>query len=223
MGTEPERAAELQANGQRGRFHVLLTTFEYLMGKNDRPRLARTKWAYLMMDEAHRIKNSGCKLNRELGFYSFERRLLVSGTPVQNNLQELWTLLNFLMPSVFDGDGEAFQKLFEHPFDDADEGCGGGGRGGAAAAAAGGGLNEEERMLLTVRMHEALRPFMLRRTKEKVCADLPAKKEARAGVSRGSALAPTLLRSALFSPRSAHWVHAWLSPAHKPCLALCCC
>lgn len=91
MGTEPQRAEALRAsNGQQrgsARFQVLLTTFEYLMGKLDRPRLSRVRWKYLIMDEAHRIKNSGCKLNRELGFYSFERRLLVSGTPVQNNLQ----------------------------------------------------------------------------------------------------------------------------------------
>ncbi len=76
--------------------------------------------------------------------------------------------MQFLMPTVFDGDAESFVKLFDSPFDG--EG-GGDGAGGSAA------LNEEERLLLTTRMHEALRPFMLRRIKEKVAADLPTKRE----------------------------------------------
>lgn len=83
VGTEPQRAEALR-NRPRGGFNVLLTTFEYMMGAKDRPRLSRIKWEYLIMDEAHRIKNAGCKLNSELGFYNFKRRLLVSGTPVQN-------------------------------------------------------------------------------------------------------------------------------------------
>jgi len=72
--------------------------------------------------------------------------------------------MQFLMPTVFDGDAQAFSRMFETPFDsDAPEG--------------GAQLDEEERLLLTTRMHEALRPFMLRRLKEKVATDLPAKKE----------------------------------------------
>jgi SNF2 family DNA or RNA helicase len=144
---------------------VCLTTFEYVMNAKDVPRLSRIKWAYLVMDEAHRIKNASCRLSRELEKYRFGRRLLLTGTPVQNNLGEMYTLLQFLMPTVFNSDAEDFVALFDKPFDgDAKE--------GANAA-----LSEEERLLVTTRLHEALRPFMLRRVKEKVASDLPPKRE----------------------------------------------
>jgi ATP-dependent DNA helicase len=58
-------------------------------------------WKYIVVDEGHRIKNLDCKLVRELKRYNSANRLLLTGTPLQNNLSELWALLNFLMPEIF--------------------------------------------------------------------------------------------------------------------------
>ena len=90
-----------------------------------------------------------------------------------HSLTEMYTLLQFLMPGVFDADAADFMRLFDAPF----EGDCAAGASSSAADAQPQSLNEEERLLLTTRMHEALRPFMLRRVKEKVAADLPAKRE----------------------------------------------
>jgi hypothetical protein len=60
-------------------FHVLLTTYEYLMSKSDRPRLSRTPWQLLVVDEGHRLKNAECKLSRELKAYRTKSRLLLTG------------------------------------------------------------------------------------------------------------------------------------------------
>ena len=67
---------------------------------NDRKFLANYQWKYLIIDESHRIKNLNCKLIKELMSYKSANRLLLTGTPLQNNLEELWSLLNFLMPEV---------------------------------------------------------------------------------------------------------------------------
>lgn len=69
---------------------------------NDRKHLQHIRWIYIVVDEGHRIKNLNCKLVRELKSYQSANRLLLTGTPLQNNLSELWSLLNFLMPDLFD-------------------------------------------------------------------------------------------------------------------------
>jgi len=156
----------------KARASVCLTTFETVMAKRDTPRLARVPWQYLIMDEAHRIKNGASKLNVLLRdtFGKIPHRLLITGTPVQNNLTELFTLLQFLMPRVFAGEADAFVRLF-------DIGQTADGEDLPSAGDAPLPLDEEERLLLTQRLHEALRPFMLRRVKESVASDLPAKRE----------------------------------------------
>eukprot|EP00899_Mesostigma_viride_P015626 jgi/Mesvir1/24064/Mv10789-RA.3 len=148
-------------------FHVLITTYEFLMQRNDRIRLATITWQYIIIDEGHRIKNAECKLNAALKFYSCRHRLLLTGTPIQNNLDELWTLLNFLLPTVFNS-SVAFSEWFNKPFE---------------SLAAGGPppdgteLGDEENLLIINRLHQVLRPFMLRRMKEKVEHELPSKTE----------------------------------------------
>lgn len=64
--------------------------------------LQRFQWKYLIVDEGHRIKNLNCRLVRELKSLPTDNKLLLTGTPLQNNLAELWSLLNFLLPEVFD-------------------------------------------------------------------------------------------------------------------------
>lgn len=65
------------------KFNVLLTTYEYMMNKHDRPKLSKMHWHYIIIDEGHRIKNASCKLNAELKHYQSSHRLLLTGTPLQ--------------------------------------------------------------------------------------------------------------------------------------------
>lgn len=64
-------------------FNVLMTTYEYLMNKHDRPKLSKIPWHYIIIDEGHRIKNASCKLNTDLKHYQSSHRLLLTGTPLQ--------------------------------------------------------------------------------------------------------------------------------------------
>lgn len=147
------------------KFNVLLTTYEYLMNKHDRPKLSKINWHYIIIDEGHRIKNASCKLNADLKLYQSSHRLLLTGTPLQNNLEELWALLNFLLPNIFNS-SEDFSQWFNKPFESnvdnsADEAL----------------LSEEENLLIINRLHQVLRPFVLRRLKHKVENQLPEKIE----------------------------------------------
>ncbi|XP_045831724.1 chromatin structure-remodeling complex protein SYD-like isoform X2 [Trifolium pratense] len=147
------------------KFNVLLTTYEYLMNKHDRPKLSKVHWHYIIIDEGHRIKNASCKLNADLKHYQSSHRLLLTGTPLQNNLEELWALLNFLLPNIFNS-SEDFSQWFNKPFESTgdnspDEAL----------------LSEEENLLIINRLHQVLRPFVLRRLKHKVENQLPSKIE----------------------------------------------
>ncbi|WCJ22617.1 Chromatin structure-remodeling complex protein SYD [Euphorbia peplus] len=147
------------------KFNVLLTTYEYLMNKHDRPKLSKIHWHYIIIDEGHRIKNASCKLNADLKHYKSAHRLLLTGTPLQNNLEELWALLNFLLPNIFNS-SEDFGQWFNKPFQS---------NGDSSADEA--LLSEEENLLVINRLHQVLRPFVLRRLKHKVENELPEKIE----------------------------------------------
>ncbi len=135
--------------------HVVVTSYE--MSIRDARYLRHIPFKYLVVDEAHRLKNFHCKLTRELKQYKTENRLLLTGTPLQNNLTELWSLLNFLMPDLFD-DLENFKRWFDVT-DNSDSAL------------------VEERTKLIGKLHTILRPFILRRLKVDVELDLPTKKE----------------------------------------------
>ncbi|XVF28426.1 hypothetical protein REPUB_Repub15cG0028400 [Reevesia pubescens] len=147
------------------KFNVLLTTYEYLMNKHDRPKLSKIHWRYIIIDEGHRIKNASCKLNADLKHYQSSHRLLLTGTPLQNNLEELWALLNFLLPNIFNS-SEDFSQWFNKPFESTGD--------NSADEAL---LSEEENLLIINRLHQVLRPFVLRRLKHKVENELPEKIE----------------------------------------------
>jgi SNF2 family DNA or RNA helicase len=114
----------------------------------------------LIIDEGHRLKNKDSKLTKALSkYYNAPRRLLLSGTPLQNNLAELWSLLNFLLPQIFKS-ADSFDEWFAKPF---------------AASGEKIELSQEERMLIVQRLHKVLRPFLLRRLKSEVENQLPEK------------------------------------------------
>ena len=90
-------------------FPVIITSYEICI--LDRAALSHFKFKYLVIDEGQRVKNRDCRLVRELKKLDTENRLLLSGTPIQNTLEELWSLLNFVNPQIFD-DLAVFQSWF---------------------------------------------------------------------------------------------------------------
>lgn len=142
------------------KFNVLLTTYEYVI--KDKAILAKIRWKYMIIDEGHRMKNHHCKLTQVLNIhYCAPHRLLLTGTPLQNKLPELWALLNFLLPSIFKC-CNTFEQWFNAPFATTGEKV---------------ELNEEETILIIRRLHKVLRPFLLRRLKKEVESQLPEKVE----------------------------------------------
>ncbi|KAM3913858.1 lymphoid-specific helicase [Leptodactylus fuscus] len=162
-GTPPERR-ELakKINKREGTlqvYPVVITSFE--MSMNDRQILQYRSWKYMILDEGHRIKNMNCRLIRELKQFRSDNKLLLTGTPLQNNLAELWSLLNFLLPDVFDD-----LRSFESWFDIA----------GISQNAEDLVAKEREQNILHM-LHQILTPFLLRRLKSDVALEVPPKRE----------------------------------------------
>ncbi|OAA78138.1 SNF2-family ATP dependent chromatin remodeling factor snf21 [Akanthomyces lecanii RCEF 1005] len=159
----PPNTRKLQQEKIRqGRFQVLLTTYEYII--KDRPILSKIKWFHMIIDEGHRMKNSNSKLSATIQqYYNTRFRLILTGTPLQNNLSELWAMLNFVLPNIFKS-ATTFDEWFNTPFANT---------GGQDKIE----LTEEEQILVIRRLHKVLRPFLLRRLKKDVEKDLPDKTE----------------------------------------------
>lgn len=160
-GTPNQRRA-LQNQIRIGNFDVLLTTYEYII--KDRSLLAKQDWAHMIIDEGHRMKNAQSKLSYTIQhYYRTRNRLILTGTPLQNNLPELWALLNFVLPKIFNS-AKTFDDWFNTPFANT----------GTQEKLE---LTEEETLLIIRRLHKVLRPFLLRRLKKEVEKDLPDKVE----------------------------------------------
>lgn len=135
-------------------FDVIITSFE---GVNICMKtLRRIKWVYIVVDEAHRIKNDQSLLSQTLRKFKTEMKLLITGTPLQNNLKELWSLLNFILPEIFD-DAELFEEQMDK--DQTQEEV------------------EKKNIELIKQLHKILRPFLLKRTKAVIDKSIPPKKE----------------------------------------------
>lgn len=144
---------------------VVITSYEMVI--QDRPMIGNFPWMCLIVDEGHRIKNMNCRLIRELKQFNASNRLLLTGTPLQNNLSELWSLLNFLLPEIFD-DLESFHSWFDMTMVTE--------QGGEARMREEMVKAERENKVLTM-LHEILEPFLLRRLKTDVHLDIPPKRE----------------------------------------------
>lgn len=127
------------------KFNVILTTYEILL--KDKAFLGATSWAVLGIDEAHRLKNDDSLLYKSLINFDTNHRVFITGTPLQNSLKELWSLLHFIMPNKFSS-WEEFEKKHQS----ADKT----------------GFRH---------LHQELEPFLLRRVKKDVEKSLPAKVE----------------------------------------------
>ena len=135
-----------------GGFDVCVTSYEMVI--KEKNALKRFHWRYIIIDEAHRLKNENSRLSLVLRTMSANNRMLITGTPLQNNLHELWALLNFLLPEVFGNAGQ-----LEEWFGNVEDGE----EGGSDA--------------VVQQLHKVLRPFLLRRLKTEVETSLPPKKE----------------------------------------------
>ncbi|KAF2854152.1 hypothetical protein T440DRAFT_552047 [Plenodomus tracheiphilus IPT5] len=158
----PNSRKQYQQQIRWGQFQVLLTTYEFII--KDRPVLSKIKWVHMIVDEGHRMKNAGSKLSMTITqYYTTRYRLILTGTPLQNNLTELWAMLNFVLPTIFKS-ATSFDEWFNTPFANT---------GGQDKME----LTEEEQLLVIRRLHKVLRPFLLRRLKKDVEKDLPDKTE----------------------------------------------
>ncbi|XP_039668073.1 chromodomain-helicase-DNA-binding protein 1-like [Perca fluviatilis] len=146
---DKERRAELQRETDTQDFHLLLTTYELCL--KDASFLRRWKWKVLVVDEAHRLKNQNSLLYKALTKFSVGFRVLLTGTPIQNNLQELHSLLSFIQPSIFTADEtDSFANSY---------------------------ANVQSQPALAAELQSVLEPFLLRRVKSEVAVDLPKKTE----------------------------------------------
>lgn len=158
----PNQRRFMQPRIRASDFDVLLTTYEYII--KDRALLSKHDWTHMIIDEGHRMKNAQSKLSYTIThYYRTKNRLILTGTPLQNNLPELWALLNFVLPKIFNS-AKTFDEWFNTPFANT----------GTQEKLE---LTEEETLLIIRRLHKVLRPFLLRRLKKEVEKDLPDKVE----------------------------------------------
>ena len=150
-GNAEEREAQKAQFLVPGGFDVCVTSYEMVI--KEKNALKKFHWRYIIIDEAHRLKNENSRLSLVLRMFNTNNRMLITGTPLQNNLHELWALLNFLLPEVFGSAGQ-----FDEWFSNVEEG-----EGGSDAVVS--------------QLHKVLRPFLLRRLKTEVETSLPPKKE----------------------------------------------
>ncbi|XP_075490828.1 LOW QUALITY PROTEIN: protein PHOTOPERIOD-INDEPENDENT EARLY FLOWERING 1-like [Primulina tabacum] len=156
FGSAKERRFKRQGWMKPNYFHVCITTYRLVI--QDSKVFKRKKWKYLILDEAHLIKNWKSQRWQTLLNFNSKRRILLTGTPLQNDLMELWSLMHFLMPHIFQSHQE-FKDWFSNPISGMVEG------------------QEKVNKEVVDRLHNVLRPFILRRLKRDVEKQLPMKHE----------------------------------------------
>lgn len=156
VGSAQERTSLRE---QFDKCNVIITSYDIV--RKDIESLSKLAWNYCILDEGHIIKNSKSKITCAVKQLKAEHRLILSGTPIQNNVLELWSLFDFLMPG-FLGTERQFQATYGKPLLAAkDSKC------SAKDAEAG--------VLALEALHKQVMPFLLRRTKDEVLSDLPEK------------------------------------------------
>ncbi|KAM3916705.1 helicase SRCAP isoform 2-T2 [Leptodactylus fuscus] len=155
-GSQKERKLKRQGWTKSNAFHVCITSYKLVL--QDHQAFRRKNWKYLILDEAQNIKNFKSQRWQSLLNFNSQRRLLLTGTPLQNSLMELWSLMHFLMPHVFQSHRE-FKEWFSNPLTGMIEG------------------SQEYNEGLVRRLHKVLRPFLLRRIKQDVEKQMPKKYE----------------------------------------------
>ncbi|KAJ1336566.1 hypothetical protein BSLG_007350 [Batrachochytrium salamandrivorans] len=147
-GPKEARAKLIESSLLKGNFEVCITSYEMCL--LEKSAFNKVSWQYIVIDEAHRIKNENSSLSQIVRLMNCRNRLLLTGTPLQNNLHELWALLNFLLPDVFSS-AEDFDNWFTTEQD-----------------------GDQDKVVQ--QLHKVLRPFLLRRIKSDVEKSLLPKK-----------------------------------------------
>ncbi|KAI1470161.1 SNF2 family N-terminal domain-containing protein [Daldinia caldariorum] len=164
-GSIDERKRKRQGWKTDDMWNVCITSYQIVL--QDQQVFKRRQWHYMILDEAHNIKNFKSKRWQTLLTFNTRARLLLTGTPLQNNLTELWSLLFFLMPSENGVGGFAdlaeFQDWFHKPESQILE--------------SGREQMDDEARAIIAKLHKVLRPYLLRRLKADVEKQMPAKYE----------------------------------------------
>ncbi|KAI8344263.1 SNF2 family N-terminal domain-containing protein [Chlamydoabsidia padenii] len=147
-GNKEERANLIRDRINPMNFEICITSYEVCL--SEKSSFKKIHWQYIIIDEAHRIKNENSMLSQIVRVFESRGRMLITGTPLQNNLHELWALLNFLLPDVFSS-ADVFDEWFQS-------------QGG-------------DQKKVMDQLHKVLRPFLLRRIKSDVEKSLLPKKE----------------------------------------------
>ncbi|KAJ4332010.1 swr1 complex component [Ascochyta clinopodiicola] len=153
-------------NTGKDMYNVVITSYQLIL--QDAAAFKMRAWQYLILDEAHNIKNFKSQRWQTMLTLRTERRLLLTGTPLQNNIDELWSLLYFLMPAGFAGEGrianlEEFTLALKNPT--------------SQILDQGRQQLDAEAQKIVARLHEVLRPYLLRRLKAEVEKQMPGKYE----------------------------------------------
>jgi helicase SWR1 len=153
-------------NTGKDMYNVVITSYQLIL--QDAAAFKMRPWRYLVLDEAHNIKNFKSQRWQTMLNLRTERRLLLTGTPLQNNIDELWSLLYFLMPAGFAGEGriaglEEFTLALKNPT--------------SQILDQGRQQLDAEAQKVVKRLHEVLRPYLLRRLKSEVEKQMPGKYE----------------------------------------------
>lgn len=156
FGSQKERKMKRTGWSKDNTFHVCITSYKLVI--QDHFAFRRKKWYYMVLDEAQNIKNFRSQRWQTLLRFNTKRRLLLTGTPLQNDVMELWSLMHFLMPHIFSSQQD-FKEWFSNPFSQS--------------------MNQTQslNMLVVQRLQSILRPFLLRRMKKDVEKQLPEKIE----------------------------------------------
>ncbi|WEW59882.1 swr1 complex component [Emydomyces testavorans] len=167
-GTQEERRQKRRGWMDDDRWHVCITSYQLVL--QDQQTFKRRNWHYMVLDEAHNIKNFRSQRWQTLLTFKTRARLLLTGTPLQNNLTELWSLLFFLMPNDDSASGlegfadlRNFSEWFRRPVEQILE--------------HGRDTMDDEARKVVSKLHTVLRPYILRRLKVDVEKQMPAKYE----------------------------------------------
>ncbi len=171
-GSPAQRKEKRRGWNKEDSWHICITSYQLVV--QDHQAFRRKRWNYMVLDEAHNIKNFHSRRWQSLLNFNTEHRLLLTGTPLQNNIAELWSLLYFLMPSTKAVQSmpegfanlQDFQQWFGKPIDNIVE----------ITSSGGNSINEEAKNTVN-KLHQVLRPFLLRRLKADVEKQMPAKYE----------------------------------------------
>ncbi|ORM39343.1 Helicase SRCAP [Babesia sp. Xinjiang] len=164
-GSPTERAKKRIGWNREYAFNVCIASYATVV--QDAYILKRKSWVYMVLDEAQNIKNFNSKRWQTLLTFNTQGRLLLTGTPLQNSLQELWSLMHFILPDIFTSHTE-FKEWFSDPLTESIE---------REQMGTTGAIADSQTSQLVKKLHTVLRPYLLRRLKKDVEKQMPSKYE----------------------------------------------